>query len=171
YEAAAVPEMWSETIGHLSRIAGCYGGVIFTRNELGGNWVSSDEIRPFVMQVLRDGWMEKNDRLAGLLEHPQSGFVSDLEVFSEDQIDEMPFYREVLRPAGLGWGAATAVKSPTVDTVVVSLERRFADGPVSPREIAVLDSLRPHLARAALLSARLQLQRAQSMLAALTAIG
>lgn len=171
YEAAAVPDLWPNAIGRLSRIAGCYGGSIFTQNEHGTNWVSSAEIRPFLLQMVQDGWMEKNDRLAGLLEHPRSGFVSDLDVFTEDQIDAMPIYRDALRPAGLGWGAATTVRSPTGDVVVVSLERRFADGAVSPRELAALDSLRPHLARAALLGSQLQFQRAQSMLDALSSLG
>ncbi|WP_371347809.1 helix-turn-helix transcriptional regulator [Ancylobacter sp. IITR112] len=171
YEAAAIPEMWSAAIGQLSRLGGCFGGSIFSHNESGTNWVASEPIAPLVQQFLRDGWMERNDRLAGLLGRPHAGFLTDLDVFTLSQIEAMPVYRDALRPAGFGWGAATIVRSPTGDAIVVSLERRWNDGPVAPQEVRVLDSLRPHLARAALLGARLGLQRMQGMLDALAGIG
>ena len=57
------------------------------------------------------------------------------------------------------------------DTVIFTFDRRFDDGPhdVAMRDAA--NSMRPHLARAGLLAARLGLERAQTMVATLAAIG
>ena len=43
--------------------------------------------------------------------------------------------------------------------MVISLERRFDSGPVTRQELSALDALRPHVARAAQLAARLRLQK------------
>jgi DNA-binding CsgD family transcriptional regulator len=60
---------------------------------------------------------------------------------------------------------------PAGDTLVFSIEKAHRKGPV-PRTIAEqLDHLRPHLARASLLSGRLGLDRAKSTVATLEAIG
>lgn len=171
YEAAALPDMWPETITRLSRMAGCFGGSLFTHNEAGTNWVSCDAARPYLLRFLEEGWMNRNERLAGLLAHPRMGFVSDLDLFTEEQMAKMEVYRDFFYPIGFGWGAATSIRSPSGDAIVLSLERRLSDGPVTRRELTLLDSIRPHLARAALLASRLQLQRMEGTLRALTAIG
>lgn len=60
---------------------------------------------------------------------------------------------------------------PSGDTLAVHVERPFAGGPIEPPLVDMLDGLRPHFARAALLSARLQLERAKSAVAALEQVG
>lgn len=60
-----------------------------------------------------------------------------------------------LRPEGYGWGTATNVRSSSGETIVFTLERKFELGPVSRRETELLDSVRPHLARAAVLASKL----------------
>lgn len=51
------------------------------------------------------------------------------------------------------------------------LDRAYEDGPVSAREVDSLDALRPHLARAAVLSARLAFEKAKAMTNALRSVG
>ncbi len=63
--------------------------------------------------------------------------------------------------AGSGFSAATAIALPTGDTGIICLERTHNRGPVEPSIIRQLDELRPHLARAAFLATRLQLERAR----------
>jgi DNA-binding CsgD family transcriptional regulator len=60
---------------------------------------------------------------------------------------------------------------PTGEMVSFSFERWLASGRPSAANIAILDGLRPHLARAGLIAARLRLERARSAVAALDAIG
>jgi len=88
-----------------------------------------------------------------------------------EEIEASDFYTELLRPRGLGWCVGTSIRAPSGDTLVFSIERAHAKGPV-PRAVAEsLDALRPHLARASILSARLGLDRAKSTIATLEAIG
>ncbi len=76
-----------------------------------------------------------------------------------------------MRPRGLGRGAATGIPFPSGDTLIFSIERAYARGPASRATLDRLDALRPHLARAALLAARLQLERARTAAAALAWLG
>ncbi len=164
YEAAAVPEVWPTAIARLSEMAGCYGGLLFAHSPHGTNWVSCDPVRPIVQRFIDDGWMQRNARMEGLLAHCGTSFVSDHDVFSDEEIAAMPVYRDFLIPNGFGWAAATHVRSASGDNIILSLERRYDRGPVTRREIEVLDGIRPHLARAAVLASKLQMQRAQASL-------
>jgi hypothetical protein len=82
-----------------------------------------------------------------------------------------PIYRDLLWPAGLGWCAATAIRLPAGDELFLSVERERARGPVKVAAVEQLDALRPHLARSALMSARLQLEGARAASAMLASIG
>lgn len=171
YEASALPEIWPDAIAKLAEMAGCFGGLVFTHTSRGTNWVSCNATRPLVQRFIEEGWTERNDRMAGLIAHCGTGFVRDHDVFSDQTLSRMPVYRDFLRPHGFGWAAATHVRSATGDNVIVSLERRYDDGPVSPQAIAVLDGIRPHLARAAVVAAKLHLQRAEASLASFEKVG
>ena len=71
----------------------------------------------------------------------------------------------------MGWAAGTMIPVPSGETLVFSFERAFRKGPFEDHEVMALDALRPHLARAALLSSRLEFERAQAMTAVLVAVG
>ncbi|GAU86500.1 DNA-binding HTH domain-containing proteins [Bosea sp. BIWAKO-01] len=161
YEAAAVPEVWPTAIARLAEIAGCTGGLLFVHSGQGTNWVASKEFSPVFQRFLDQGWMDRNARMAGLLAHGGTGFVTDHDLFTEDELAETALYRDFLRPEGYGWGTATHVRSSSGETIVFTLERKFELGPVSRRDTELLDSVRPHLARAAVLASKLQMQRAQ----------
>jgi DNA-binding CsgD family transcriptional regulator len=62
--------------------------------------------------------------------------------------------------AGVGWSVGTAIPIPTGEKLTLVLPRRTERGPVERAVVQKLDELRPHLARSALMSARLQLERA-----------
>jgi hypothetical protein len=55
--------------------------------------------------------------------------------------------------------------------LLFSIERRFIDGPIEGQAVIELNNLRPHLARAAMMSARLRLERAKGMAESLTSMG
>jgi DNA-binding CsgD family transcriptional regulator len=97
--------------------------------------------------------------------------LTDLDALTMEEMDTSDFYTELLRPRGLGWCVGTSIRAPSGDTLVFSIEKAHEKGPV-PRAVAEqLDILRPHLARASILSARLGLDRAISTVATLEAIG
>jgi DNA-binding CsgD family transcriptional regulator len=55
--------------------------------------------------------------------------------------------------------------------VLFTLERSLDMDPFDSHDLAQLDAIRPHLARASLMAARLQMQQAEATVAALTALG
>jgi len=65
----------------------------------------------------------------------------------------------------------TAIPIPTGEKLTLVLPRRTERGPVERAVVQKLDELRPHLARSALMSARLQLERARIASETLAALG
>src|SRR5262245_951396 len=68
-------------------------------------------------------------------------------------------------------GCGHGCSDPDGENVIFVLTRRTERGPVERAFVQKLDELRPHLARSALLSARLQLERARIASGTLAALG
>ncbi len=170
YEAAFVPTLWPGLLQDLASIADARGGVFFAASTRVLNWTASPDLQEIFTAYVQDGWLRRCTRRACWLCETRPGFLVEQDVWTAAELDENPIYRDFLRPRGLGWSAGMALPLPTGDTVVFSFEREWAKGPIEPAGIARLDALRPHLARSALMAARLHLEQAKSagdMLAAL----
>jgi MFS family permease len=87
-----------------------------------------------------------------LVVQPELGFTQ-LDIYTDEELDSDPFYRDYIYPRGLGCAAATTFVSPTHDRLLVCLEREYARGPVESSAIEKLDALRPHVARSAYIAA------------------
>jgi DNA-binding CsgD family transcriptional regulator len=173
YEAAVIPGLWTRTLAQVSRIADAEGGVLFAQSPTEMRHVCSPAISTIVEKWLSDGWVARDvriDRLR-LTADAEPRFLTDFDVLTREEMDRSTFYTEFLRKEGLGWGAGTLIRSPTADAILLSVERAYKKGPVEPQAIARLDALRPHLARAAMLSARASLERARSSVIALASVG
>ncbi|GHE79429.1 DNA-binding protein [Camelimonas fluminis] len=164
YEASVIPELWPAALDRLASLSGCLGGLVFVNSGKRTNWACSPVIEHSIHRMFDEGWMDRNDRLAGMLAKGTTGFVRDQDLFDDSEFEDLPMYRDLLIPEGLGWGSGTFVQTASGDTVVLTVEGRFEDGPVSQSTVQTLDALRPHLARAGVLSALLQLERVQAML-------
>ncbi|WP_407519405.1 helix-turn-helix transcriptional regulator [Methylobacterium oryzisoli] len=171
YEAAMLPELWPAVLADLSRFAEGDGALLFTIDGSDFRYMASDGIDAVVADYVAEGWPARTDRAARLFERRHAGFLTDLDVYTPAEVEEAPVYRDFLRPRGLGWGAASAIVVPTGDCLVFDVERSHARGPVPPEAVARLDRLRPHLARAATLSARLRLQTLHGAAQALDTLG
>jgi DNA-binding CsgD family transcriptional regulator len=172
YEAGAVPELWPELLQRLSGLSETSGAVIFSLRGQDSRWIASEGIRRTIESYFSAGYQSQDERTPRLLAKQHAGFLTELDIFeSADEWSGTRMLREFLLPQGLGWGVATAIHVPSGDTFILHAERPFADGPVPRSAIAVLDGLRPHLARAALISARLSFERVRGMADALGAIG
>src|SRR5262249_61338028 len=134
-------------------------------------WICSEQIRPQIQAWVDSPYYQNNPRGQHLVPKREVRFLTDLDAFTADELDHEPFYAEFLRPRGLGWCVGTSIHAPSGDTLVFSIEKAHERGPVPPEIAAKLDPLRPHLARAALLSARFGLERARATVEALNLIG
>jgi len=172
YEAGAVQETWSQVLDTLSQRYACTGGVLFAHGANGSHsWISTPEMRPMLEEFISDGWAALNQKPKRISALDYAGFINDLDVFTPEEIETDPVYSKFYPSRDLGWAAGTMVPVPTGDTLIFSFERAFRKGPFEDVELIELDGLRPHLARAALLSSRLEMQRAHAMASALELIG
>lgn len=172
YEAAAIPELWSGVLERVSKETECFGGMLMTVNSKVFRWTASPNLKELTVAWISEGWMNRNSRAPRMLSLNRQGFIHEFDAFSSiEEINEQPEYKEFLHPRGFGWGAGTFVPLATADTIVFSIERRLSQGPVPEETISKLNSLRPHLARAALLSLQLNDQREQATLDAIGLLG
>ena len=181
YEAAIVPELWPVVFDRVARLSQTDGAILLAVSPpapssqgqpapLISRWTASACLRDLFDEFMRDGWAERNTRGARGLRADHAGFLTDADLFTPQELDSDPLYG-FLRARGYGYCAGCAVRVPTGEALIFDWERKYADGPVSRETIALLDPLRPHLARSALLSARLGLERARAATATLAALG
>lgn len=170
YEAAIVAERWKGVLDRLAHIANAEGALLFAAARGNPRWLSSDNIRARIEAWVNSPFYQDNPRGQRLVPTREPRFLTDLDAFTPEELEREPFYTNFLRPNGLGWCVGTSVHSPAGDTLVLSIEKAYNKGPV-PRQVAEqLDPLRPHLARAALLSARFGLERARATVESLNLI-
>ncbi|RWB14353.1 MAG: helix-turn-helix transcriptional regulator [Mesorhizobium sp.] len=171
YEAAIFPELWPNVLDNLSHAISSAGGILFAASAGEIRWTSSPGTFEFMRAFVDGGWDKRNSRAARLAPMKYPGFVHDLDIFTREEIDRDPFYTELCRPKGVGWAAGTIVNVPNGDMMVYSFDRSMDAGPYDRPAIEFLDTLRPHLARAGLMAARLHLERAKSAVDTLAAVG
>ena len=171
YEAAAIPELWRSVLVDFAQLAGAKDSVLIAaRGDTFNRWiVSSPEFDELVLAHSRR--FPSNVRTQRLLASQHPGFITDRDVLTEAEIDAEPVFRDFLIPRGYGNGVATAILVPSGDTIIVHAERTRDDAPVGRDVVNRLDLLRPHFARAALLSSRLELERARAAAQMLDMLG
>ncbi|MEO7221285.1 MAG: helix-turn-helix transcriptional regulator [Devosia sp.] len=172
YEAAAIPEYWPDVLEKLAAVAGAQAGalVAYRGREPAGH-TSSALYRDGYDDYLRNGAEIENVRPLLHLERQYPGFLSDLEVQSPEAIERDEIYNRFLHPHGLQWTAGTLILSPSNDLLLIDVARATGEAPFDRASLEALDAYRPHMARAALLSARLGLRAACGMTDAMQMLG
>lgn len=158
YEAAVIPDMWPGVLSEMVRFGDGDGALLFTTDGSDFRYVTSPGFEAGTAEYVAEGWPAKTDRAARLFAKQHAGFLTDLDVYTAEEMEVEPVFRDFLRPRGFGWGVASAITVPSGDRLIFNVERAFAKGPVTRDVVSRLDALRPHLARAAAMSARLRLQ-------------
>jgi DNA-binding CsgD family transcriptional regulator len=134
-------------------------------------WTASPGSHERAARLVKEGWFWRGQIIARGFTMRHAGFLTDLDVVTFDELDREPIYRDFWRPQGVGWAVGTFFPIPTGENVSLFMTRRIERGPVEPAVVQKLDEPRPHLARSALLSARLQLERARIASDTLAALG
>jgi PAS domain-containing protein len=171
YECSFVPELWPGVLDELGRIAEGTGGTLFITNADVQYWTASPGHRRLTEIFAPERWFWSGQLVARVFAARHAGFLTELDLFTLDELNTEPLYRDVWRPQGVGWAVGTAIPVPTGDNVVFVITRRTEHGPVERTFVQKLDELRPHLARSAFMSARLQLERARAVSDALALVG
>lgn len=171
YESALVPERWPAVLDELGRVAEATGGSLFISKGDVLFWTATPASRERADRAVNEGWYWRGGITARLFAAHHAGFLADADVFSLDELEREPLYRDFLRPQGVGWTVGTVLPLPTGEGVNIAFSRQTERGPFERKFVQRLDDLRPHLARTVLLSARLQLEHARTVSETLAALG
>ena len=172
YEASLIPELWVDVLDKMAPIVDCDGGLLFAVDSGGKvRFISSDCYKPLMNAFVNEGWMTRNIRAARLAAMNYAGFVIDSDVVTQEEINTDPLYVDFLRKHGGGYGTGSVINVPSKEVLVFDFERHWKHGPLDRTKIPMLDRLRPHLARSALISIRIGLERAKLMARTLNDLG
>ncbi|QRM56411.1 LuxR C-terminal-related transcriptional regulator [Sinorhizobium sp. BG8] len=171
YEAAFVPETWPQVLDDMARAAGAHGTALFNSNAASSRAISSASLADLRQKMLDEGWIARNTRAAKLLTVDHQGFIDEAQLFTEEECAAQPIFTEVMRPLGYGFGTSTFITAPSGDRIIFAVEKKEVTGPITRAAISYLDQLRPHLARAAMMSSRLEFERINAAIEALQISG
>lgn len=171
YEAALDPAGWQAVFEGLSAMTGSRGATLFSAGPGPVRWMVSPSLDEIFHQFVTTEAWEQNDRAPRGIAKQHAGFLGDQHLYTPEELARSRFHNEFLHTHGLGWCAGTLITPPSGDRLILTVERDRTAGPVPEEAIAKLDKLRPHLARAALLSARLRLERVAAAVAAMEMLG
>lgn len=171
YEASVVPELWPNLLDQLARkIDAALGSVFITSRDGSIRWVGTDKANELLNDYLSLKVPLERIRMEKIAQLEHDSFYTDLD-FNDESVFRHPYYTEFLHPRNYGWFTAATFNLPTGDAAHVGFERYRDRGPFEPSLVEALNALRPHLGRAAVLSAQLGLERARGMTQALNTVG
>lgn len=174
YEAAFVPDRWDLVLEALrveSRSAS--GSMLIFDRRSPPSWKTTARTREVLERfVSTDAWTRSERDPVRLAEASTADryFHCLNDLMTPEQL-ERDTARQLLEEVGVAWQIGTTIPMPTGEHVVFTFEREVADGRHDPAGISRLVALRPHLARAGLIAARLGLERARGALEAMAELG
>lgn len=171
YEAPFDPQQWSGILEGLSDIAGARGGLVYSFPVNPNIYLVSSGLTDFVARLLEDPRPLTQPIQERLLALPGHGFISNHDAFNAQEREELPIFRDLHRPYGLEHIISNKIVTPLDYSVLFTFMRETAKGPVPTADIARLDRIRPHLARAVTLATRNEFQQIRNANEALGATG
>jgi DNA-binding CsgD family transcriptional regulator len=174
YEAAVVPELWPKVLTGLGEFSNSAGAALFCFNERGIHFVSAPILEPVFKRFVDEKWDERNSRRGNVMARGLTGlprFVNEDDYLAPGEAETDPMINELFRPEGFGWAAGFVQELPHGDLAVLNLEQYYERGPIRGETLDRLNAVYPHIARAAMLAARSDLQRVRTAVETLAAIG
>lgn len=171
YETAFVPEMWSTVLDEMVTLVGASSAAFtITDRRQPPLYVVTSGLSDFMQAFSASPYWYNNPRIDRALRLNYAGFMEQGR-FTSDQERQTEFAEPDLHDVGKSWQAGTLIHMPDGELIVFNIVRPAEASGYTPAEIAMLDELRPHLARASLLAARMRLERAEASAQALNAVG
>ena len=171
YEAGLVPSLWPEILADLAARFDGVGAVLLASGPGGDQACNSPGLDAVIREFVDEGWPSRNQRLRRAATRHLDGFMTERDIFTDEELLADPMLTEFLLPRGIGSEFGTVIAVPTGDTFLVSVQKPFRPGPVPAAMFDRANALRPHLARSILFAARIGLDRARAAAEALQAVG
>ena len=171
YEAAFIPELWPGVLMDMALSQeGVSGALLVIDPRLPPLWSCTPNVAELLGAFAQTPDWYRNTRLKRMLERDHEGFLATTDFSTQEQM-RADYIEPYLAEAHLDGQAGSTIIMPGGEVVLFTVERDAGTRPFSEADLAALDALRPHLARAALIASRLHLQQAQSTVTALAALG
>jgi DNA-binding CsgD family transcriptional regulator len=172
YEAAFITEKWPALLAWISNVVAAKNGVIFVfADGVPGRGKRMPAQQPIMDEILADRRLQNaSAALDARLSIEPASFVDIDGLMTAEEGRNDPL-RIRLRAGGLGAQAGTVIPMPSGELAMVVFERAIDDGANTPESLAMLNCLRPDLARASLAAARLRMEHARGTVDALAMIG
>jgi DNA-binding CsgD family transcriptional regulator/PAS domain-containing protein len=169
YEAAAVPELWRDVLAEFADTLGAGGCLLIGGPDSAFEPICSAAIDEALDFGNRNGWLDKNIRAVRRIDAFRNGrdLVTESTLFTEWELDNLPFNAEYVNRFGYRWLADMIVAGTGSSAIILSTQRRVEQDPFSRSEIATLLRFAPHLRRAGGLALRLAKMRHRGSLEAL----
>lgn len=172
YEAAFIPELWETVCEKLSAAVDSYSASLITMGSSQSfRWTCSANVREGMEHFSQSPLRFQNVRPQRHAALSPFSFMRDIDLMTEEELAVDPIYNEFLRPRGLGWTIGDMFQEPSGHMVVFDIIRETARGPFHMADVDRLNDLRPHLARAAMMSSRLEFERINAAVEALELTG
>jgi DNA-binding CsgD family transcriptional regulator len=181
YEAAVLPELWSDVLEATAELSCSANGAIFVLNEdapIRGRFSDASpesaerlkQVRPlFDAFVAGDSWKISPGVMKMYAMQPAS-FVHVEAHMTPEEIERDP-QRIAARTVGIGANLCTAIPLPTGELVTVVYQRWLRDPDYDQATIDRMNMIRPHLARSGMMAARMRLEHVRATVSALEAVG
>lgn len=170
YEAAFLPEVWPSVLQTLSdRVEASGAGLVIDRPGRDPSLSATRELWPALTGYCESGAWRASELTTYARHAPPATFLLDKDFFPGDLMQREA--DAALIPLGEDALMGTVFSMPSGETAAFLIQRRpMADLP-DDEALTWLNSIRPHLGRAALISGRLHLERATNTVQTLSQLG
>ncbi|RYC31567.1 hypothetical protein D3273_13075 [Lichenibacterium minor] len=171
YEAALAPDLWPAALSIMARRFDGSCAILVASGPDEARYATSTDDGHIVADYVSGGWAARSDRIARCARLDPKAFVTERHLYTLDELHRDPALEGFFLPRNIGSEFGTIFSMPTGDLMVATVQRRFGAPPLDAGAVATAEALRPHLARAALISARLGLDRSRGAVDALATLG
>ena len=169
YNAPIDPDLWTSILDDLTTILDARGSVLLVeRNDGWVGWRSTESLQPQINDQIENHLDTRFSVINNRMKSRNSqDFIADHYLFDEKEWLETPFMKEYGVPNGLKHAAGTYIEIPQGDRILIFSVRDKDKAKFEDHELEQLNLLRPHLARAAMLTTNLGLKRISSFIEAM----
>jgi DNA-binding CsgD family transcriptional regulator len=171
YEAAFLPGRWNFVLQKASELSASASAQVFFFSESSPpRGMTLENLRPLFDKFITGDMWKFSTSVQKMCAFQPASFVLVDDYMSEEEILHDPA-RIMLREFGIGAHLCSAIAMPTGELATFVFQKWMKDGNYHRTEIERLDALRPHLARASLVTGRLRVERAEATTSALELMG
>jgi DNA-binding CsgD family transcriptional regulator len=169
YEAAVLPDRWPPILQRVADQVDAMGACFIAQSPGGTSFVTSPGVERQLLDYISEGWADDPERTAPLFIDQYPGFRLEIDYRSAEEVSRLPAHAQFLDPRGMFAGAATAIQGTEDRSLFLAFEG-FPTHQAAGTAVPMLDTLRPHFARAISLTA-LHTQRTQVVVDSLALAG